>query len=68
MFAYVEVAAHQAKDKDLNLEDEIALLLTHGILHLLGYDHYEEPEEVEMKKMEKILIGRHIKHLRVDDV
>ena len=39
-----------------------------GILHLLGYDHYEEPEEVEMKKMEKILIGRHIKHLRVDDV
>ena len=63
-----EVAAHQAKDKDLNLEDEIALLLTHGILHLLGYDHYEESEEVEMKKMEKILIGRHIKHLRVDDV
>jgi len=63
-----EVAAHQAKEKDLNFEDEIALLLTHGILHLLGYDHYEESAEVEMKKMEKTLIDRHIKHLRVNDV
>ena len=63
-----EVAAHQAKEKDLNFEDEIALLLTHGILHLLGYDHYEESAEVEMKKMEKSLIARHIKHLRVNDV
>ena len=63
-----EVAAHQAEEKDLNFEDEIALLLTHGILHLLGYDHYEESAEVEMKKMEKSLIARHIKHLRVNDV
>ena len=63
-----EVAADQAKEKDLNFEDEIALLLTHGILHLLGYDHYEETAEVEMKKMEKSLIARHIKHLRVNDV
>ena len=63
-----EVAAHQAEEKDLNFEDEIALLLTHGILHLLGYDHYEESAEVEMKKMEKSLIERHAKHLRVNDV
>ncbi len=63
-----EVATHQAKEKDLNFEDEIALLLTHGILHLLGYDHYEKSAEVEMKKMENTLIARHIKHLRVNDV
>ncbi len=63
-----EVAEHQAREKGLNFEDEIALLLTHGILHLLGYDHYEESAEVEMKKMEKSLIARHIKHLRVNDV
>ena len=31
-------------------------------------DHYEETAEVEMKKMEKILIERHVKHLRVNDV
>ena len=63
-----EVAAEQAKDKGLDIKDEIALLLTHGILHLLGYDHYEESEEVEMKEMEKTLIRRHMKHLRVEDV
>ena len=62
-----EVAERQAEEKGLNFRDEIALLLTHGILHLLGYDHYEESREVEMKKMEKILIGRHAKHLRVND-
>jgi len=64
----IEVAERQAEEKGLNFRDEIALLLTHGILHLLGYDHYEESTEVEMKKMEKILIERHVKHLRVNDV
>ena len=34
-----EVAARQAKEKGLNFEDEIALLLTHGILHLLSLIH-----------------------------
>ena len=63
-----EVAARQAEEKDLKFEDEIALLLTHGILHLLGYDHHEESAEVEMKKMERILIQRHSKHLRSHDV
>ena len=64
----IEVAERQAQEKGLNFIDEIALLLTHGILHLLGYDHYEESEEVEMKEMEKTLIRRHMKHLRVEDV
>ena len=63
-----EVAAGQAKEKDLNFRDEIALLLTHGILHLLGYDHYEESEEIEMKKMERALIERYSEHLRVHEV
>lgn len=63
-----EVAAGQAKEKDLNFRDEIALLLTHGILHLLGYDHYEESEEIEMKKMERALIERYSEHLRVHEI
>ena len=63
----LEVAAYQAEEKGLNFKDEVALLVTHGILHLLGYDHYEKSAEVEMKKMENILIERHAKHLRGDD-
>ena len=38
------VAASQSEDADA----ELRLLLVHGILHLLGYDHQEEPERREM--------------------
>ncbi len=39
-----EVAAGQAVTAGHSLADELALLTTHGVLHLLGYDH-EEPED-----------------------
>lgn len=39
-----EVAKTQATD----LDAELRLLLVHGILHLLGYDHEEEQERVAM--------------------
>ena len=37
-------AEPQARANDQTLEEELAMLLTHGILHCLGYDH-AEPEE-----------------------
>ncbi len=42
------VAAAQAVTAGHSRDDEIALLLTHGILHLLGYDHAEPAEHDEM--------------------
>jgi probable rRNA maturation factor len=39
-----EVAAKQNAD----LESELRLLLVHGILHLLGYDHQEDQERTAM--------------------
>jgi probable rRNA maturation factor len=30
------------------VEAELHLLCTHGVLHLLGYDHADEPQEREM--------------------
>lgn len=41
------VAAQQAKGAGHSTVEEMLLLLTHGILHLLGYDH-AEPEEKEV--------------------
>ena len=43
-----EVAQSQARDAGHGFEDELHLLTTHGILHLLGFDHAEPEEHAEM--------------------
>ena len=43
----------QADARGRNVEDELALLITHGVLHLLGYDHMEPEEEREMQALEE---------------
>lgn len=35
----LDTAARQAAERDVPLGDEVRVLLIHGILHLLGYDH-----------------------------
>ena len=54
----VETAQKQADEQGKSLDDEIDMLLAHGLLHLLGYDHAEEDEErVMFAKQEEILKG-----------
>jgi probable rRNA maturation factor len=43
-----EVAERQAADAGHTAADELQLLCTHGVLHLLGYDHGEPDEHAEM--------------------
>ena len=43
-----QVAAKQAVEAGHSAEAELELLTTHGILHLLGYDHAEPEEHKEM--------------------
>ncbi len=50
------VAARNAPDHAGNLEDEIALLVVHGILHLLGFDHMEDEERRVMQAREQDLL------------
>ena len=43
-----DVARKQGDAAGHGLEQELRILLVHGILHLLGFDHVEPAEEVEM--------------------
>ena len=52
-----EVAAEQARHAGHSTESELRLLCTHGILHLLGYDHGEPEEEREMFELQARLVG-----------
>ena len=59
----LERAKIQAEDFGHSLLREIIFLEVHGLLHLLGYDHIEENDRIEMETeqnfvMEKLGIGR----------
>jgi probable rRNA maturation factor len=52
------VAEAQAEKAGHSLQDELNMLLTHGMLHLLGFDHAEPDEEREMFGIQRdILVG-----------
>jgi probable rRNA maturation factor len=53
------VAARNAVDHGVSLDDEVALLVVHGLLHLLGLDHEEEGEAERMEALEQELLGRY---------
>ena len=56
IFICEEKVYEQAISYNHSNEREFAFLLTHGLLHLLGYDHIEkEDEEVMFKKQDEIL-------------
>jgi probable rRNA maturation factor len=52
------VAARQAPEHAQSLEDELALLVVHGVLHLLDYDHAEPDEAARMQQRERELLAR----------
>ncbi|KAL4189332.1 hypothetical protein AMTRI_Chr08g206510 [Amborella trichopoda] len=53
----VETAARQAEERGHTLLDEIHILLVHGLLHLLGFDHELSDEaEAEMEKDEELIL------------
>jgi probable rRNA maturation factor len=52
-----EVAADQASQAHHPLRDELELLCTHGILHLLGYDHAEAEEHTAMFGLQDKLLA-----------
>jgi probable rRNA maturation factor len=52
-----EVAADQAPGHAGTVDDELALLVVHGVLHVLGWDHAEPDEARAMQEREAELLG-----------
>ena len=50
-------AARQAAEQGVPLCRELALLLVHGALHLMGHDHYDEGEREEMQRLERLALS-----------
>jgi probable rRNA maturation factor len=49
-------AVRQARGAGHSMDDELVLLATHGVLHLLGYDHMEPEDEKEMFALQQRLL------------
>jgi len=49
-------AKHEAKRRGLPLREELVRLLVHGVLHLAGYDHATEPDELKMFRLQERLV------------
>ncbi len=57
--ARIQAATHKSDHHDGTFEDELALLVVHGVLHVLGYDHADATEAVAMQAREQELLDAH---------
>ena len=51
-------AARQAQEQGCSIQEELARLIAHGILHLIGHDHRNDDEEREMADRERKVMER----------
>ena len=54
----VERAQSQAEEYGHSLRREVVFLTVHGMLHLLGYDHMEETDRIEMEEEQKFIMDK----------
>ena len=59
IYIAIDVAYNQAIEYGHSRQREVSFLATHGILHLLGYDHMEEAEEKVMFKLQEELLTKY---------
>lgn len=53
-----EVALGQAEEYGHSVRRENCYLFTHGLMHLMGYDHIEESDRAAMREREEAVLNR----------
>ena len=66
IYVSVDRAKEQAGDYDVTFTEELARLVIHGILHLLGYDDQKKSNRNEMMEKEDDCLSRFLKSQRPD--
>jgi probable rRNA maturation factor len=59
--------ANRARRENHNLHDELLLLLVHGTLHLIGYDHDTQENQAEMWRVQAEALAKLNVHIDVPD-
>ncbi len=57
IFISIDHAKKQAQEYGHSFYREMCFLFTHGLLHLLGYDHMEKEEETEMFRIQNNILN-----------
>jgi probable rRNA maturation factor len=57
VFINVDAIRNQAADYGHSLKREFCFLFTHGLLHLLGYDHMHAEDEKEMNSLQESILN-----------
>jgi probable rRNA maturation factor len=58
VFIAPSVVRRNAERHGAPFEDELALMVVHGLLHLLGWDHEDETDAIRMERRERELLAR----------
>ena len=58
MIISIPKVEEQAKEYGHSFERELSYMVVHSFYHLLGYDHIEEKDKLEMRKKEEIVLNK----------
>ncbi len=54
----IDKVKNQAKEYGHSFERELSYMVVHGFYHLMGYDHIEEKDKIEMRKKEENILNK----------
>ena len=57
VFIAPSIVRRNAEQQGVHFENELALMIVHGLLHLLGWDHEDEADAIRMERRERELLA-----------